>query len=260
MGAARMPNIRDRTVLVTGASSGIGLATARRLAGRGCRVIAVARRKERLAALADEFAGRVHALELDVRDQAAVSAAVDGLPSEFVSIDVLVNNAGLGRGGGPVQEGQIENWMEMVDTNVKGLLNVLHAVLPGMTARKRGHIVNMSSIAATQAYPGSNVYGGTKGFVHVLSKNLRTDLAGTGIRVTDIQPGAVATEFASVRLGADDERLKSIYQGYRPLTGEDIAEVVEFVIGVPDHVNISSIEVMPTDQAAAGFTMGGPTD
>ena len=255
-----MTSIRDKTVLVTGASSGIGLATARRLADRGYRVVAAARRKDRLAALAGEFAGRVHALALDVRDHAAVSAAVDGLPSKFASIDVLVNNAGLGRGSGPVQEGQIEDWMEMVDTNIKGLLNVLHAVLPGMTARKRGHIVNMSSIAATQAYPGSNVYGGTKGFVHVLSKNLRTDLAGSGIRVTDIQPGAVATEFTRVRLGGDDAHGTSVYQGYRALTGEDIAEVVEFAIGVPDHVNISSIEVMPTDQAAAGFIMGGPTD
>lgn len=253
-----MSSIRDKTVLVTGASSGIGLATARRLAERGYRVVAAARRKDRLAALAGEFAGRIHALELDVREQAAVSAAVDGLPSEFADVDVLVNNAGLGRGSGPVQEGKIEDWMEMVDTNIKGLLNVLHAVLPGMAARKRGHIVNMSSIAATQAYPGSNVYGGTKGFVHVLSKNLRTDLAGSGIRVTDIQPGAVATEFSRVRLGGDDARANSVYQGYRPLTGEDIAEVVEFVIGVPDHVNISSIEVMPTDQAAAGFIMGGP--
>ncbi len=255
-----MSSIRNKTVLVTGASSGIGLATARRLADRGYRVLAAARRKERLAALAAEFADRIHALELDVRDHAAVSAAVKGLPSEFVEIDVLVNNAGLGRGGEPVQEGQIENWMEMVDTNVKGFLNVLHAVLPGMAARKRGHVVNMSSIAATQPYPGSNVYGGTKGFVHVLSKNLRTDLAGTGIRVTDIQPGAVATEFARVRYDGDEARAASIYQGYRPLTGEDVAEVVEFVIGVPDHVNISSIEIMPTDQAAAGFIVGGPTD
>lgn len=254
-----MSSTRDKTVLVTGASSGIGLATAKRLAGRGHRVVAAARRKDRLAALAVEFADRIHALELDVRDHAAVSAAVVGLPAEFANIDVLVNNAGLGQGSGPVQEGRIEDWMEMVDTNVKGLLNVLHAVLPGMAARKRGHILNMSSIAATQAYPGSNVYGGTKGFVHVLSKNLRTDLAGTGIRVTDIQPGAVATEFARVRLGGDDARANSVYQGYRPLTGEDIAAVVEFVIGVPDHVNISSIEVMPTDQAAAGFIMGGPT-
>ncbi len=255
-----MSSPRDKTVLVTGASSGIGLATARHLADRGYRVVAAARREERLAALAAEFADRIHALALDVRDRAAVSAAVGGLPPEFAGIDVLVNNAGLGRGGEPVQEGQIENWMEMVDTNVKGFLNVLHAVLPGMVARKRGHVVNMSSIAATQPYPGSNVYGGTKGFVHVLSKNLRTDLAGTGIRVTDIQPGAVATEFSRVRYDSDEAQANSVYQGYRPLSGEDIAEVVAFVIGVPDHVNISSIEVMPTDQAAAGFIVGGPTD
>ena len=136
-----MTSIRDKTILVTGASSGIGLATARRLADRGYRVVAAARRKDRLAALAGEFAGRVHALALDVRDHAAASAAVDGLPSKFASIDVLVNNAGLGRGSGPVQEGQFEDWMEMVDTNIKGFLSVLHAVLPGMTARKRGHIV-----------------------------------------------------------------------------------------------------------------------
>ena len=255
-----MSSVRDKTILVTGASSGIGLATAKCLAGRGCRVVALARRKDRLAALAADFPGLIQALGLDVRDHAAVSDALDHLPAEFAVIDVLVNNAGLGRGGEAVQEGQIENWMEMVDTNVKGFLNVLHAVLPGMTARKRGHVVNMSSIAATQPYPGSNVYGGAKGFVHVLSKNLRTDLAGTGIRVTDIQPGAVATEFARVRFDGDEALAKSVYQGYRPLSAEDIAEVVEFVIGVPDHVNISSIEVMPTDQAAAGFILGGPTD
>ncbi len=255
-----MSSLGDKTVLVTGASSGIGLATAKRLAGCGCRVVALARRKDRLATLAGDFPDLVHALALDVRDYALVSAALDQLPAGFAVIDVLVNNAGLGRGGEPVQEGRIENWMEMVDTNVKGLLNVLHAVLPGMTARKRGHVVNMSSIAATQPYPGSNIYGGTKGFVHVLSRNLRTDLAGTGIRVTDIQPGSVETEFARVRFDGDDARAKSVYQGFRPLTPEDIAEVVEFVIGTPDHVNISSIVVMPTDQAAAGFVIGGPTD
>lgn len=255
-----MSNTRDKTVLVTGASSGIGLATAKRLADRGCRVVAAARRMEQLTALAADFPDRVHALALDVRDHSAVSAAIGGLPAEFAEVDVLVNNAGLARGGEAIQDGKIENWMEMVDTNVKGFLNVLHAVLPGMVARKRGHVVNMSSIAATQPYPGSNVYGGTKGFVNLLSQNLRTDLAGTGIRVTDIQPGAVATDFARVRYDGDKARAASVYQGYRPLAGEDIAEVVEFVIGVPEHVDISSIEVMPTDQAPAGFIMGGPTD
>lgn len=255
-----MSSLGGKTVLVTGASSGIGLATAKRLAGRGCRVVALARREDRLATMAGDFPNLIHAMALDIRDHAAVSSALDQLPADFAVIDVLINNAGLGRGGESVQEGRIENWMEMVDTNVKGLLNVLHAVLPGMTARKRGHVVNMSSIAATQSYPGSNIYGGTKGFVHVLSKNLRTDLAGTGVRVTDIQPGAVATEFARVRFDNDEARAKAVYEGYRPLTPEDIAEVVEFVIETPDHVNISSIEVMPTDQAAAGFVIGGPTD
>lgn len=255
-----MANSDSKVVLITGASSGIGLAAARRLAGSGCRVIAAARRRDRLAKLCAEFPDRIHPFVVDVRDRAAVSAALDGLPQELAEIDVLVSNAGLGRGAGPAHDGQIDHWMEMVDTNINGLLNVLHAVLPGMVVRKRGHIVNMSSIAATHPYPGSNIYGGTKGFVHVLSKNLRTDLAGTGIRVTDIQPGAVATEFASVRLGDGDERLKSIYKGYRPLTGDDIAEVIEFAVSAPDHVNISSIEVMPTDQAAAGFTLGGPTE
>ena len=255
-----MSSTGDKTVLVTGASSGIGHATARRLANAGCHVVAVARRKDRLAELAAESPDRIHPLELDIRDRAAVSAAVTRLPSEFAPIDVLVNNAGLGRGGELVQDGQIENWLEMVDTNITGLLTVLHAVLPGMTDRKRGHVINISSIAATQPYPGSNVYGGTKGFVHVLSKNLRTDLAGTGIRVTDIQPGAVATEFAHVRFDGDDARAKSVYEGYRALTGEDVAKVIEFVISTPDHVNIASIEVMPTDQAAAGFVLGGPTD
>lgn len=254
-----MSKTRDKMILVTGASSGIGLATARRLAGAGHHVLAAARRETRLAALAAEFPDRVRALALDVRDPAAVSAAIGQLPSEFSEIDVLVNNAGLACGGESVQDGKIENWMEMVDTNVKGVLNVLHAILQGMVTRKRGHIVNMSSIAGTRPYPGSGVYGGTKGFVNLLSQNLRTDLAGTGIRVTDIQPGAVATEFARVRYDGDETLADAVYQGYRPLTSENIAEVVEFVIGVPDHVDISSIEVMPTDQAPAGFIMGGPT-
>ena len=195
-------------VFITGATAGFGLAIARRFGAQGHRIVAVGRRGDRLEALAREFgAGVVHFLELDVRDRAAVETAVAGLPADFAQIDVLVNNAGLARGLAPAQEADLDGWEAMVDTNVKGLLYVTRAILPGMVARDRGHVINMGSVAATWPYPGGNVYGATKAFVRQFALNLRADLAGTRVRVSDIEPGLVGgTEFSTVRFGGDRER------------------------------------------------------
>jgi 3-hydroxy acid dehydrogenase/malonic semialdehyde reductase len=238
-------------VLVTGATSGFGAAIARRFAADGHRIIAAGRRRERLAALAQEFGpARIHPLVLDVRDRAAVEAAVAALPQELAAVDLLVNNAGLALGLEPAQLADIENWEQMVDTNVKGLMYVTRAVLPGMVARGRGHVVNLGSIAATYPYPGGNVYGATKAFVRQFSLNLRADLLGTRIRVTDVEPGMVGgTEFSSVRFGGDAQKAARLYDGADALTPEDVAETVHWVTSLPERVNINAIELMPVTQA-----------
>ena len=237
-------------IFVTGATAGFGAAIARRFAAEGHKIIAAGRRLQRLDALAAEFApGLIHALVLDVRERAAVAAAIAGLPAEFADIDLLVNNAGLALGLEPAQETDLDNWEAMVDTNVKGLMYVTRAVLPGMVARNRGHVVNLGSIAATYPYPGGNVYGATKAFVRQFSLNLRADLLGTKIRVTDIEPGLVGgTEFSLVRF-ADAERAAKLYEGADALTPEDVAEAVHWVATLPARVNINAIEMMPVTQA-----------
>lgn len=237
-------------ILVTGATAGFGAAIARRFAAGGARIIAAGRRRERLDALVAEFSRDViHPLVLDVRDRAAVEAAIAGLPAGFAEIDLLVNNAGLARGLAPAQEADLDGWEAMVDTNVKGLMYVTRAVLPGMVARGRGHIVNLGSTAALYPYPGGNVYGATKAFVRQFSLNLRADLLGTRIRVTDIEPGLVGgTEFSVVRFG-DAEKAAKLYEGADALTPEDIAEAVHWVATLPPRVNINSIEMMPVTQA-----------
>lgn len=238
-------------VLVTGASSGFGAAIARRFAADDHQIIAVGRRRERLDELAAELGKeRVHTLVLDVRDRAAGAAAIDGLPKAFAEVDVLVNNAGLALGLEPAQNADLDAWEEMVDTNVKGLMYMTRAILPGMVARNRGHVINMGSIAASYAYPGGNVYGASKAFVRQFSLNLRADLFGTKIRVTDVEPGLVGgTEFSAVRFKGDSERVAKMYQGADALTPEDVAEAVHWVANLPARVNINTIEMMPVTQS-----------
>jgi 3-hydroxy acid dehydrogenase/malonic semialdehyde reductase len=238
-------------IFVTGATSGFGAAIARRFAADGHRIIAAGRRRERLAALVDELgSARVHPVALDVRDWAAVDAAVAALPPELVAVDVLVNNAGLAMGLEPAQRADLAAWDRMVDTNVKGVMYVTRAILPGMVARARGHIINLGSIAATYPYPGGNVYGATKAFVRQFSLNLRADLLGTPIRVTDVEPGLVGgTEFSTVRFDGDAQKAAKIYEGADALTPGDVAEAVHWVVNLPPRVNINSIEMMPVTQS-----------
>ena len=240
-------------VFVTGATAGFGAAIARRFAAEGHRIIAAGRRSERLEALTAECgAERVHAVTLDVRHQAQVAAAVAALPEDLAAIDLLVNNAGLALGLEPAQRADLEDWEQMIDTNVKGLMYVTRAVLPGMVERRRGHIINLGSIAGTYPYPGGNVYGASKAFVRQFSLNLRADLFGTPVRVTNIEPGLVGgTEFSSVRFGGDAARAAKLYDGANALTPEDVAEAVHWAACLPARVNINAIEMMPVTQAFA---------
>jgi 3-hydroxy acid dehydrogenase/malonic semialdehyde reductase len=239
-----------KTVLVTGATAGFGAATARLFALEGDRVIAAGRRVERMDALRAEFGERVHTIALDVRDRAAVAAAIEGLPAEFAEVDVLVNNAGLAAGLEPAQDANLDDWDTMVDTNVKGLMYVTRAVLPGMVARKRGHVINLGSTAAEFPYPGGNVYGATKAFVYQFSLNLRSDLLGTAVRVTDVEPGlSGGTEFSNIRFHGDDAKAAAVYAGTTPLTADDVAETIVWVASRPAHVNVNSVQLMPVCQA-----------
>jgi 3-hydroxy acid dehydrogenase/malonic semialdehyde reductase len=241
------------TVFVTGASSGFGAAVARRFAADGARVVAAARRTDRLQGLAAEFGPRILPLELDVRDRERVAVAVSGLPEEFQAIDVLVNNAGLALGLGPAQAAELDDWDQMIDTNCKGLVYCTRAILPGMVARGRGHVINLGSVAGGYPYPGGNVYGGTKAFVHQFSLNLRSDLHGTGVRVTCVEPGMADTEFSLVRFGGDKAKADNVYAGMQPMTADDIAEAIHWAAGLPGHVNVNTIELMATAQSWAPF-------
>lgn len=245
-----------RTVFITGATAGFGAAIARRYAGLGARLILCGRRVERLQALQAELAVPVHAVALDVRDRAAVAAVVASLPAEFAAVDVLVNNAGLALGLDPAHQASLDDWEVMIDTNIKGLMAVTHAVLPGMVTRNRGHIVNLGSIAGTYPYPGGNAYGATKAAVAQFSLNLIADLVKTRVRVTTIEPGLCGgSEFSVVRFGGDAEKAARVYEGTEPLTAEDIAEAVLWATSLPPHVNINRIEMMPTCQGPAGLTV-----
>lgn len=238
-------------VLVTGATAGFGAAITRLFVSAGHDVIAAGRRQDRLAALVDEL-GRelVHPLVLDVRDRHAVIAAIASLPADLAKIDLLVNNAGLAAGLSPVHEADLDGWEAMVDTNVKGVLYVTRAVLPGMVERNSGHVVNLSSTAASYPYPGGNTYGATKAFVSQFSLNMRADLSGTAVRVTAIEPGLVGgTEFSTVRFDGDAERAAKMYEGANALTPEDIAETVFWVATLPARVNINTVEMMPVSQS-----------
>jgi 3-hydroxy acid dehydrogenase / malonic semialdehyde reductase len=244
-----------RTVFVTGASSGFGAATARRFAAHGDRIIAAARRTERLRSLADELGpGILLPLTLDVRDRSAVEHAVAALPPDFAEVDILVNNAGLALGLEPAQEADVDEWQQMIETNCTGLVYMTRALLPQMVRRGTGHVVNLGSVAGTYPYPGGNVYGATKAFVHQFSLNLRSDLHGTGVRVTSVEPGlSGGTEFSEVRFGGDRERAAGVYAGTQPLTAEDIAAAIEWATSQPPHVNVNVIELMATSQSFAPF-------
>jgi len=241
----------SQTVFITGASAGFGEACARIFAQPGNRLILTARRLNRLETLRQEFASicDVHIVQLDVRDRESVNQVVTSLPEPFREIDVLVNNAGLALGLEPAHKVDINDWETMVDTNIKGLMYCTRAILPGMVERDRGHIVNISSTAGSWPYPGGNVYGGTKAFVTQFSRNLRADLLGTRVRVTCIQPGMAETEFSDVRFKGDTDKAKNVYAGTNPMTAEDIAEAVAWVVNRPAHLNINSIEMMSINQS-----------
>lgn len=241
-------------VFVTGATAGFGQSITRRFVAQGHKVIATGRRQERLDALQQELGDSVYTLVLDVRDRAGIDAAVNSLPTEWRNIDVLVNNAGLALGIEPAQRASLEDWEEMIDTNNKGLVYMTRAILPAMVERNVGHIINIGSIAGSWPYPGGNVYGATKAFVRQFSFNLRTDLHGTALRVTDIEPGLVGgTEFSNVRFKGDDAKAGSVYDGTEPLTPEDVTEAVWWVATLPKHVNINALEMMPVGQSQAGL-------
>ncbi|MCA9796271.1 MAG: SDR family oxidoreductase [Candidatus Eremiobacteraeota bacterium] len=236
-------------VLITGASAGIGQAVAERFAGQGHQVILTARRRERLEALAERLGPKATVHQLDVTD----AEAVDRLAAELGPVSVLVNNAGCAHGMAPAWECALKDWLAMVELNINGLLRLTRAVLPGMVERNRGHIINLGSVAGTYPYPGGHVYGATKAFVEQFSLNLRCDLHGKNIRVTNIEPGMVETEFSLVRFEGDQEKADAVYQGFEPLTAEDIAEAVYWCASLPARVNINRLEVMPTMQSSAGF-------
>ena len=250
-----MISVRHQIVLITGASSGIGEATAQIFAQAGAKLILVARRQERLAQLADdlnkEFASDIHTMQLDVRDRTSIESALAQLPSEFSAIDVLINNAGLSRGLDKLYQGSYQDWEEMIDTNVKGLLYFTRAIVPGMVSRGRGHVVNLGSIAGHQTYPNGNVYCATKAAVKAISEGLKQDLLGTPVRVTSVDPGMVETEFSQVRFHGDTEQANKVYQGLKPLMPEDVADVIFFCVTRSPHVNISEVLMMPVDQSSS---------
>ncbi|MEH2349954.1 MAG: SDR family oxidoreductase [Nostoc sp.] len=250
-----MTSLQNQIILIAGASSGIGAACAKIFAGAGAKLILAARRLERLQQLRDslskEFNTEIHLLHLDVRDRSAVESAISTLPSAWSDIDILINNAGLSRGLDKLHEGKFQDWEDMIDTNVKGLLYLSRYVIPGMVNRDRGHVVNLGSIAGHQTYPGGNVYCATKAAVRAISEGLKQDLLGTQVRVTSVDPGMVETEFSEVRFHGDAERAKKVYQGVTPLTADDVADVIFFCVTRSPHVNINEVVLMPVDQASA---------
>ena len=242
-----------RTALITGATSGFGAAAVRRFVAAGWRVIATGRRADRLQALVDELgADKVHAAAFDIRDETALDAALDALPAAFRDIDLLVNNAGLALGTAPAQQASLDDWRTMIETNVLALVTVTRRLLPLLVERK-GAIINIGSIAGSYPYPGGNTYGGTKAFVRQFSLGLRSDLHGTGVRVTDIEPGMAETEFTLVRTHGDQAASDKLYAGAQPMTAEDIAEQILYVATLPPHLNINRLEIMPVTQSFAGF-------
>ncbi len=247
--------LKNKTVLITGASGGIGAATARAFAGHGARLLLCARRLDKLqemeTELRDKGAGDVFYFELDVQNRDEVEGTLNTLPSDWRAIDILINNAGLSRGLSRLWEDDVQNWEEMIDTNVKGLLYVTRTVVPGMVERGRGHVINLGSIAGHMVYPGGHVYCATKAAERSITEGLRIDLNGTPVRVTSIDPGMVETDFSNIRFRGDAERAKKVYAGLDPLTPEDIAETIVWVASQPAHVEIQTVVLTPTAQANA---------
>jgi len=247
-------DLRQTTILVTGATAGFGEATAARFAREGARLVVAGRRTDRLDALVRRLGVPALPLPLDVRDRKAVERAIATLPAEFAAVDVLVNNAGLALGLEPAHRASLDEWEQMIDTNTRGLVVLTRLLLPGMVERGRGHVVNVGSVAGTYPYPGGNVYGATKAFVHQFSLNLRADLVGTGVRVTCVEPGMAETEFSLVRF-KDPAKAAKVYEGVEPLTGADVADAIFWAVTRPPHVNVNVIEMMPEAQAFGPFAV-----
>ena len=250
----------EHTVLVTGATAGFGEATARRFLAHGHKVVAVGRRIDRLEGLKNSLPAeqqkKLHTLVLDVCDSTHVDTLASTLPAEFSKVTVLVNNAGLALGLEPAYQAKISDWDQMIDTNIKGLVHMTRAFLPGMVERKCGHVINIGSVAGLYPYPGSNVYGSTKAFVKQFSLNLRADLLGTPLRVTCVEPGlSSGTEYSNVRFKGDDEKADKVYEGVHALSADDIAEAIYWTATLPAHMNINALEVMPVQQSFAGTTL-----
>ncbi|MDA5134485.1 MULTISPECIES: SDR family NAD(P)-dependent oxidoreductase [Psychrobacter] len=243
-------------VLITGASAGFGKALAERLVANGHRVIGCARRLDKLNALAETLGEAFLPVVMDVSDTATIPQIIADLPADFKQIDVLVNNAGLALGTEPAHKASLDDWMRMTDTNIKGLMALTHAVLPAMVARDSGYIINVGSIAGSWPYFGGNVYGATKAFVKQFSLNLRADLIGTQVRVTNLEPGNVAgTEFSNVRYHGDDDKAAQVYDGFKTMTGDDIGDILLWLIESPAHINVNRLEVMPVAQTYNGLTI-----
>ncbi len=237
-------------VLITGATAGFGRATAHRFAGDGAKIIGTGRRKNRLDELKQELGNKFLPLSFDVGKRDQVEQAIGSLPKEFAEVDVLVNNAGGALGLDPAQNANLDDWDEMIDANIKGLVYCTRLLLPGMVQRNRGHIINLGSVAGEWPYPGGNVYGAAKAFVHQFSNNLRADLLGTAVRVTDIQPGLCGgTEFSEVRFKGDKKKAEAVYEGTQPIMPEDVADAIHWVATRPAHVNINAVQMMPVCQA-----------
>ena len=250
-----MTNTPTFTALITGATSGIGEACAERFIRDGHRVVAAGRRADRLEALADRLGPRLHPIALDVTDRPAVTRALEALPLEFAGLEVLVNSAGMALGLEPAPRALLDDWDRMIETNCRALVALTRLVLPGMIERGRGHVVNIGSVAGSYPYPGGNVYGASKAFVRQFSLALRSDLLGTPVRVTNVEPGMVETEFSLVRFTGDKSRAASVYAGMEPLSPADIADVEAWSVTRPAHVNVNTIEVMPVQQAFGPFAV-----
>ncbi len=246
-------DLSEQTVFVTGATAGMGEAIARLFHRNGARIIAVGRREDRLHALVEELGERVFAIAMDVGDEDAVDRGLATIPAAFSNITILINNAGYALGLGRAQEADLGDWHSMIHTNIKGVVNCTHKILPGLVARNKGHVITVGSIAGSYPYPGGNVCGGTKAFTHQFSLNLKADLLGTRVRATSFEPGMTQTEFGTVRMKGDKKTADKNYQGLTPMTADNIADIVYYIATLPEHINVNLIEIMPTQQSFAGY-------